>query len=1500
VELELPRRYEPLDHLGKGGGGEVWAVRDRHTGARYALKVLGQGASGPETAALVREAVALSGLEGLGLPRIHRFGRLPGRGRPFMVRELVEGRSLLELVGEGAPIEAILEALARAAEQLTLVHRAGMLHGDVKPANVIVTPEGRATLVDLGLAAPWQDLGTPPEGLTPRYAAPELLDGQPLTVRAEVFALGATLREALESRGAQSLEPGVLQELRTFALRATSLEPSQRPPSADEFASALRRRAHLPAPEDTGARNLPWPILGIEATAGRLLEAVHSLGSGDVLQMVGDFGSGRSVLLRRLGWSLGIEGRTLAWFDGAASSPPAAVQAELLECAPLSGAYVLVDDVEGFCDRCLGFLRDAQRQGARLVTVGDDERLDATRVFRVPPLEQPAAFDLMRRAVPSLTDHVLKRAYEAAQGRPGELLRLVRLIARDAVASPEDMERVLSAGASIRGDLLPLDPLERARYFLDRGRFGDAQGALASVGEESLAVAVERARLDLGLGDARAALERLTSRASDAERNPQAEEAIRWRLYLGRAHVSVGGYAQALDLLEPISQEVTPLGSEARAYCGAALFYLGRHAEARAALDEAVERAQKLDSPRAEALAYSYLGIMLQRDDRMDEARAAFERAAVAAEHASDAGVLGTVQLNLAGVLRISGDLAGAIKWFEAALDMGQRSGRRVTVRNALFNLANLDLYLGRLARARASIEALEEQRSQLLPVDRGRLLGLQAELAAHSGQSEQAVRLYQASAAAWEALGRGIDSAEARLEGVLEAAGSSAFDLRELTGELQRARADLGDAPAHRPLLLLAEARVAWLGGDEEEARQRIDQALAAAREAGQKEWAWRALELLAVHKDAAGQSMAARRDREEALGVLEDIGARLSKDLREVYWNDPRRRQLRASVRHQLAAAEADAFGGSLPGLAAAGTDNAGGTLNSARASVSEITTTPLEHRLARILEINAELAGELDLDRLTARVTEYAVDLLRAERGFVLLLQGDGTLSVHTSRTRGGDEPHAEFSRSIARQVMAKREPLISLSAREDARMAAFASVHQMMLRAVACVPILAPSGQAIGALYVETRHRAGAHFERELPTLRAFADQVAIAIETARLINENQRRADELVAANRELSKAKEHLRELLGDRTAQLKRARQKLRDARDTLFGHFGYQGLVGTSECMRRVYAFIDRIKDTDVPVLVTGESGTGKEMVAKAIHAASARAKARFLGVNCGAIPENLLESELFGHVRGAFTGADRDRKGLFRECEGGSVLLDEISEMPQKMQAGMLRVLQDRRVRKVGGTEEDPVDVRLIFATNRDLEAMVKMGKFREDLYYRIHVVVVPLPPLRQRAEDIPQLVDHFLGRFAARYKREKKTVSRDGLRLLMDHDWPGNVRQLEHVLLNAWVMSERPELEPGDFNLPHGAIGVPSSVPQRPEPLTPRSRPEGPPSTRRPGARSESSTASRRRTGKTQQRLSERERILKALHEADWNRVRAAELSGIPRRTFYRRLREYGIQ
>ncbi len=238
----------------------------------------------------------------------------------------------------------------------------------------------------------------------------------------------------------------------------------------------------------------------------------------------------------------------------------------------------------------------------------------------------------------------------------------------------------------------------------------------------------------------------------------------------------------------------------------------------------------------------------------------------------------------------------------------------------------------------------------------------------------------------------------------------------------------------------------------------------------------------------------------------------------------------------------------------------------------------------------------------------------------------------------------------------------------------------------------------------------------------------------------------------------------------------------------------YQFENIIGRSSRMQAVFALVERVAPTTSTILIQGESGTGKELIARAIHYTSPRARRRFLSINCGAMPENLLESELFGHERGAFTGAVREKVGLFQEANQGTIFLDEIGEMSSTMQVKLLRALQERVVRKVGGTREEAVDVRVIAATNQDLTKRIDAGEFREDLYYRIDVIPIELPPLRQRREDIPLLVDFFLKKFAEQVGVEAKRISLDAMRHLESYDWPGNVRELENVIERALALAQ----------------------------------------------------------------------------------------------------------
>ncbi len=247
----------------------------------------------------------------------------------------------------------------------------------------------------------------------------------------------------------------------------------------------------------------------------------------------------------------------------------------------------------------------------------------------------------------------------------------------------------------------------------------------------------------------------------------------------------------------------------------------------------------------------------------------------------------------------------------------------------------------------------------------------------------------------------------------------------------------------------------------------------------------------------------------------------------------------------------------------------------------------------------------------------------------------------------------------------------------------------------------------------------------------------------------------------------------------------------------------YQFSNIIGRSPRMQEIFELVERVARTSSTVLVHGESGTGKELIARAIHFASPRAERRFMSINCGALPENLLESELFGHEKGAFTGAVRDKKGLFQEAHQGTLFLDEVGEMTPSMQVKLLRALQDRKIRKVGGNTEQEVDARIIAATNQDLRELIERGEFREDLYYRINVIPILLPALRQRREDIPLLVEHFIQKFSERLGIEPKQISKEALRQLTDYRWPGNVRELENLIERALTLSASDEITTDDI-------------------------------------------------------------------------------------------------
>jgi DNA-binding NtrC family response regulator len=309
---------------------------------------------------------------------------------------------------------------------------------------------------------------------------------------------------------------------------------------------------------------------------------------------------------------------------------------------------------------------------------------------------------------------------------------------------------------------------------------------------------------------------------------------------------------------------------------------------------------------------------------------------------------------------------------------------------------------------------------------------------------------------------------------------------------------------------------------------------------------------------------------------------------------------------------------------------------------------------------------------------------------------------------------------------------------------------------------------------------------------------------------------------------------------------------------------------LIGSSPKIVEVYKTIARATLSTSTVLIRGESGTGKELVSRAIHQNSARKSKKFVAVNCGALTESLLESELFGHLKGSFTGAQSDKKGLFEEANGGTLFLDEIGDISQGLQVKLLRVLQEGEIRPVGSHQQVKVDVRILAATHRNLDEMVATGKFREDLYYRLKVIEIEIPPLRERQEDIPELAQVFLKKYSSKLGKGTHSISKDAMKALVRYQWPGNVRELEHQIERAVAMTSASILSVDDFEFseePHSS------------PLT------------------EQNTA----VGQDHQSLEdiERSHILSVLRQVDYNKSKASEILGIDRATLYRKAQKYGI-
>ena len=428
-----------------------------------------------------------------------------------------------------------------------------------------------------------------------------------------------------------------------------------------------------------------------------------------------------------------------------------------------------------------------------------------------------------------------------------------------------------------------------------------------------------------------------------------------------------------------------------------------------------------------------------------------------------------------------------------------------------------------------------------------------------------------------------------------------------------------------------------------------------------------------------------------------------------------------------------------------------------------------------LEALSEIAALINSLQEPEALLETVLTIAMQTLEAERGFVLLeSEGGAPFEVRASRnfTDSQLDGVKALSTSVVAEVLRSGEPVLVYEAATDERYGATESVVLQKIQSIACVPLRLRSRQ-IGAIYLDSVSHRGRFTRENLPFLKAFAHQAAVAIENAQRV---------------------QHLRD-------ENRHLRQEVQRAH-------GFDEIIGQSARMREVFETVGRVLDTDATVLVEGESGTGKELIARALHYNGHRREKPFVAIFCGSLPDELLESELFGHRKGAFTGAMADKKGLFESADGGTVFLDEVGDLSPKLQTALLRVLQLGEIKRVGDTEVRKVDVRILAATNRPLQDLIKEGDFREDLYYRLNTIQIELPPLRHRHGDLPLLAHHFLDQFAKGARARIKGFTEEAMDALKRYRWPGNVRELENTVERAVVLARDELITKEDLRLPEG--------------------------------------------------------------------------------------------
>ncbi len=1518
------KSWKIIKGLGQGGAGGVWLATTPE-GQEVAVKVLSPS-PGSSLSSFQEEVQILVRLKHpslvpiLGYQKESRaiFGEEKG---PCYWMERVEGRPILE-AAKGASAQQMLEWLVEALEALSYLESQRVVHGDLSPNNILIDRRGKIRVLDFGSAV-FGDKAAIASMATLPYMAPERIDGLSLPA-SDLFSLGTIFYEIIAGRhpryssaNTKSLQD-VMKEASPLVFenaiaarvidRMIASDLGQRFASAASALSALRSEA--PVKEDAQAPYHSALMLGAEAEFEKFQKALTSMKAAPkVIFFHGITGVGKSRFLREASFQGALQGFEMS-------------EIKIDSCLerPLSEGVTLLKSLEKYpldeLARLLTLRRIGLSKGALLILEWNDDGLSPEkRVFFDDLVQWPGGEEIhLRNLNQKRTEELLRGAlgnkfneadvgkiFRLTGGNPRLVLEVVGVLRADPQAdlsslgsAQEILEsrwEVLSASqkkiltalsltslpadlASLResveaksaselfADLKDLIHRDLVAYVPDADGYAPAtellrDAVLDGVSNKEktpwhrrwLAALKTRPYPDpqrlyhaLALGDVEEAAAGLSptveslvahGRNEDALGLVQQAKSFRFeadlRSRLLRAEINLlndlGQYEKALVACEEwislnASDEPTPLRT-VKYWLVTAMNHqsLGHHDEAQKRLERCLTEGSKLGVAEGRSFlirAHSLLGVEAERRGDYENARIHFSQGLALSEKKDR---------RRAEILRNQAVAESASGRWKEARDLLEES--RKIYREESFPDGEFAAHLqeGILALDHDASDVAEKAYRQAEAVAErcGNPLLLasvwhnRSVMARKRGMLAEAVNLLSQSRRIFQAL-------------------SSRSDLAESLSQSAIVEASVGRFANAESFLKQLKTMSEGMKGLEDLVSE-TDGLIRELRDG----------QMAPIKEKAPGPDLwTSHWNRELALRLLVQEGKRpdqIELLLEEFYLRLPD--DLKISF---VDRSDYKKYG------------EKAGTVQSGSSAAKTVAWSP--RFLQRLRELTDTLLTEDNMTRVLQKLMDTALELADTENGFLLLQDKNtkdgpipGFLVAAARNIKKEDLQGLDYAISLSavRDALKSGKPVVTDNALQDPRYREARSVVLSGLKSIIALPVKGPKGVIQGVFYLDHRLRVGRFDEEVLSWLEVFADIASLTLQKGRMI-------EDLKKSNRKLSHQIE-------EQATDASKMRRELEEARRLL--KYRYSDIIGKSRPMLEVLSLVDRITDSKVPVWIFGESGTGKEAIARSLHFNGPRAGKPFVTENCSALPESLLESELFGHKKGAFTHATADKKGILQYADGGTIFLDEIADMSLNLQAKLLRFLQEGEIRPIGSNSVVKVDVRVVSASNKDLARLVAEGKFREDLFYRLNGVTVALPPLRERLEDLPLLADHFLKMIAEREKKPQVSISPQAMDLFLKYSWPGNVRELQNTLETAALFAEKGEIHPRSLKFKTALTGDAAAKPVA-EPLKPADQAEP--------------------------KLIE---VLTAIRDNCFHKGDAAKALGISRRNLYTRLARYGI-